>query len=209
LCSCKLQASSYHGRDLNAKWRGQATVRIEKLRKSAISVFVRGATGRPLPNAHILIKAFRSVKTDKRLVIVGDAPYNNKYMKALKESADNRVVFTGYVFGDGYKDLSQHAYVFVLPSGVDGTRPVLLDQMGFGNCILARDSAANMEVLGEAGVFFDKNDLIDDLSKQLSYLINNPNQVKEYRQKAQERVMKKYSWDVVTEKYDGLFRDKN
>ena len=130
-------------------------------------------------------------------------------MKALKESADNRVVFTGYVFGDGYKDLSQHAYVFVLPSGVDGTRPVLLDQMGFGNCILALDSAANMEVLGEAGVFFDKNDLIDDLSKQLSYLINNPNQVKEYRQKAQERVMKKYSWDVVTEKYDGLFRDKN
>jgi glycosyltransferase involved in cell wall biosynthesis len=128
-------------------------------------------------------------------------------VKVLKESADNRVVFTGYVFGDGYKDLSQHAYVFVLPSGVDGTRPVLLDQMGFANCILARNSAANMEVLAEAGLFFDRNNLVDDLSKQLSYLINNPNQVKEYRQKAQERVSEKYSWDVATEKYDGLFRN--
>ena len=72
---------------------------------------------------------------------------------------------------------------------------------------MARDSAANMEVLGESGIFFDKNDLIDDLSKQLSYLINNPEQVKEFRQKAQERVRKKYSWDVATEKYDGLFRN--
>lgn len=181
------------------------TLKRYNLTRDEYIVFV--ARLEPENAAHILIEAFKSVKTDKKLVIVGDAPYNNKYMKALKESADNRVVFTGYVFGDGYKDLSQHAYIFVLPSGVDGTRPVLLDQMGFANCILARDSAANMEVLGESGIFFDKNNLIDDLSKQLSYLVNNPNQVKEYRHKAQERVMKKYSWDVATEKYDGLFRN--
>ena len=37
---------------------------------------------------------------------------------------------------------------------------------------------------------------LSELIFLLSYLVNNPNQVKEYRQKAQERVMKKYSWDV-------------
>ena len=37
------------------------------------------------------------------------------------------VIFTGYLFGDGYASLSSHCYLFVLPSGVDGTRPVLLD----------------------------------------------------------------------------------
>ena len=180
------------------------TLRRYKLAPDEYVLFV--ARLEPENAAHILIEAFKWVKTNKKLVIVGDAPYNKKYVKDLEHRADNRVVFTGYVFGESYRDLSQHAYIFVLPSGVNGTRPVLLDQMGFGNCILARNSEANMEVLGESAIFFDKNNLIDDLSKQIDYVINNPDKVKELRSKAQERVEKKYSWDVATDKYSRLFK---
>ena len=59
------------------------------------------------------------------------------------------------LFGDGYASLSSHCLLFVLPSGVDGTRPVLLDQMGFGNCVVVNNTPANLEVIGDAGIWFD------------------------------------------------------
>ena len=112
--------------------------------------------GRLVPenNAHVLIEAFTQLKSDHKLVIIGDAPYVDDYKEALKKMPKD-VLFTGYLFGEGYASLSSHCYLFVLPSGVDGTRPVLLDQMGFGNCVLVNNTPANLEVVGDAGMWFD------------------------------------------------------
>ena len=93
-------------------------------------------------------------------MIIGDAPHAEKYKRYLHEIADDRVVFTGYAFGSDYNQLSSHAYVYVQPSGVDGTRPALLDQMGFGNCVLVRNSTVNMEVIGGCGCFRELSNII-------------------------------------------------
>ena len=52
--------------------------------------------GRLVPEnaAHVLIEAFKAVKTPKKLVIVADATYTEKYKQQLRELADDRVVFT-------------------------------------------------------------------------------------------------------------------
>ena len=65
---------------------------------------------------------------------------------------------TGYLFGEEYREISSFCRFFVLPAGFDGTRQVLLDQMGFGNCVVVRDTPANMEVIGDAGLSFDRRD---------------------------------------------------
>jgi glycosyltransferase involved in cell wall biosynthesis len=164
--------------------------------------------GRLVPenNAHLLIEGFIQLKSDYKLVIIGNAPYVESYKEELKRMAGQNVTFTGYLFGEGYASLSSHCYLFVLPSGVDGTRPVLLDQMGFGNCVLVNNSSANLEVIGNAGISFNGKDGFSDLMSKLEYLFSHPEIVVEYRKRAVDRVMKHYSWDVVTEKYEQLFK---
>jgi len=163
----------------------------------------------PENKAHILVESFKHVKTDMKLVIVGDAPYNEKYKRELRKIADERVVFTGFVYGEGYKELSCNCYFFVLPSGIDGTRPVLLDQMGFGNCVLVRNTDANMEVINDSGLSFNKeegND-IHSLKEMIEMLLTNNNLVEYYRKKVLERIRKAYLWDNLTDNYIKIFNE--
>src|SRR3989304_4400056 len=47
----------------------------------------------PENNALLVVKAFEKVATDKRLVIVGDAPYAQSYITELKSPPDPRILF--------------------------------------------------------------------------------------------------------------------
>lgn len=155
----------------------------------------------------LLIRAFKRVKTEKRLVIVGDAPYADDFRKALHELAadDQRIIFTGYAFGDDYAVLSANAFVYVQPAGIDGTRPALLDQMGFGNCVLVRNSTVNMEVIGDCGCFFDKERMEESLAEVLQDLIAHPEKVEEFRSRVTSRIENYYNWEWVTSFYEDLF----
>ena len=159
----------------------------------------------PENNAHVLIEAFKNVKTDIKLVIVGDSPYNDKYKQHLQALADERVVLTGFVYGDCYKALSCNCSFFVLPAAIDGTRPVLLDQMGFGNCVLVNNILANLEVIGEAGLSFDGKKGISDLKEKIETLITQKQLITNYRKQVIERVQTNYSWDAITLRYEELF----
>ncbi|MFL2859463.1 MAG: WecB/TagA/CpsF family glycosyltransferase [Pontiellaceae bacterium] len=157
----------------------------------------------------ILIKAFKKVNTNKKLIIIGDAPYSDEYKKILHKlaSPDKRIIFTGYAFEDDYEQLSTHAYIYVQPAGIDGTRPALLDQMGFGNCVLVRNSKVNMEVIGECGIFFDKNNLLNSLTEKIQNLIDDTDLVEMYRKKVTSRIKNYYNWEWVTYFYEILFKN--
>lgn len=160
----------------------------------------------PENRADLVIEAFLKSTTDLKLVIVGDAPYVGDYTEKVRAMCDGeRVIGTGYLFGDDYRQISCHARFFVLPSGIDGTRPVLLDQMGFGNCVVVRNTAANMEVIQDAGLFFDADRDVDSLSEIITTLSTDLAKIESYRAKAVERVQKAYSWDAVTDQYEALF----
>jgi glycosyltransferase involved in cell wall biosynthesis len=155
----------------------------------------------------LIIRSFKKLNTKKKLVIVGDAPYADEFKTSLYKLAedDDRIVFTGYAFDQDYRQLSTHAYVYVQPAGIDGTRPALLDQMGFGNCVLVRNSTVNMEVIGDCGCFFDKERLEQSLTEVLQDLIDHPEKVEDYRSKVTSRIENYYNWEWVTSFYEDLF----
>ena len=97
----------------------------------------------PENNAHLVIEAFKKVRTAYRLLIVGDAPYAHDYITRLEARArgDKRIVFTGFVFGQDYRALQQNAYCYVHATEVGGTHPALLEAMGYGNCVLTLATA--------------------------------------------------------------------
>ncbi len=158
----------------------------------------------PENNPHLVVKAFEKVKTDLKLVMVGDAPYSSEFIKKLKNTKDQRIIFTGYIFGEGYREFQSNAYFYIQATEVGGTHPALLEGMGHGNCILANDVPEHREVLGDAGYFFStKNN--GELAEKIQYLINHPQKVKKAGEDALRRVAENYSWDRVVQDYEKLF----
>jgi glycosyltransferase involved in cell wall biosynthesis len=160
----------------------------------------------PENNAHVVVKAFEKAKTDLKLVMVGDAPYSNEYIRKLKSTKDPRIIFTGYVFGQGYREFQSNAYFYVQATEVGGTHPALLEGMGYGNCVLANDVPEHREVLRRAGVYFNAKD-VDNLAERMQWLLDNPDVVAEHRKKSVERILEAYTWDRITESYEKLFEE--
>jgi len=167
--------------------------------------------GRLVPEncIHHLIKAYNLLNTNLKLVIVGGSSYSNKYVLSLKSVANSNTLFTDYVFGEDYKQIVSNAYIFVESSEVGGTHPALLEAMGMGNCTLVNNTPANLETIGNAGLFYEGNKEHIDLAEKLEHLIENPHTVEKYKKLAVERIKKFYSWESVTDKYEKLINEYN
>ncbi len=156
--------------------------------------------------AHFLIDAFRSLQTDMKLVIAGDAAHAEKYKALLREKADgdNRIIFPGFVTGGPLEELFSNAYLFCLPSTLEGLPIALLEAMSYGNCCVASDIPENLEAIGAYGYTFKNRD-IDDLRCLLEDLVRNPAKVREKKRLAREHVLKNYSWDMVAGQMEALY----
>lgn len=163
--------------------------------------------GRLVPenNIHHLIRAFEQCSTPKKLVIVGDDPWEKEYVRTLKSTKDPRVIFTGGVYGQGYAQLQKNAYLFVLPDEVGGTHPALVEAMGFGNCVLVNDTPSNVEVIGDAGFSYQGREGAEDLARELQKLLNDGGIVAEFRVKAEHRARANYRWEAVVREHLALY----
>jgi glycosyltransferase involved in cell wall biosynthesis len=172
------------------------------LRKRDYVLFV----GRLVPenNAHVLVEAFSALDTDMKLVVVGDAPYASEYQASLRDCVDPRVLFTGYLFGEGYQCLLRNAAVFVAPTEVGGTHPAIVEAMGAGNCIVVNDHEPNLETIGDAGVAYKGSEGAASLRQVLLSLLDDPAAVQRYRDLAVARARDVFSWDAVTMQYEEL-----
>jgi len=160
----------------------------------------------PENNARLVIEAFRRVKTNLRLAVIGDAPYADAYKEELRAAArlDERVIMPGFVFGQGYRELQANAYAYVQATEVGGTHPALLEAMAFGNMVIANGTPENIEVLGDAGLTYRKNDL-EHLISRLQWVVDNPHELARYKEAAARRIREHYSWDAIADAYERLF----
>ena len=156
----------------------------------------------PENNAHVVVEAYGAVETDRPLVIVGDAPYAAAYIERLKTLADPRVLFPGAIYGRDCRQLRSHAYAWIQATEVGGTHPALLEAMGAGNCVLAKDRPEHREVLGDAGLYFDD---VADLTSLMSRVLHDGELADGLRGRARERAASLYSWETVTDQYEALF----
>ena len=158
----------------------------------------------PENNAHLVIEAFKKVETTRKLLIVGDAPYAQEYKNELRAraSGDERIIFTGFVFGEDYRALQQNAYCYIHATEVGGTHPALIEAMGYGNCVLALATPENLEVVGDAAIPYSTE---NELAEQLQRVLREEARVNLYRQRAQERVRKLYDWEGIVDRYESLF----
>lgn len=159
--------------------------------------------GRLVPEKGItyLIKAFKEVKTPKKLVIAGGSSDTEAFMKELKElaKADDRIIFTGFVQGAILEELYSNAYIYCLPSDLEGMPLSLLEAMSYGNCCLTSDIAECAEVVEDKALMFRKSD-VKDLQRLLQYACDNPQEVQKLKAQAADYICQKYNWDDVVKR---------
>lgn len=162
--------------------------------------------GRLIPEkgVHYLIHAFERVATEKRLVIIGDNPYNPEYVDELKRTTNPRILFTGYIFGDGFKQMMKHCWIYVQPSDVEGTSPVLLTAMGYGRAVVVNGIPENLATIGKAGLAFKPGDE-ESLQELIEELLRDPELVERLGQAGLERVRDEFDWEEITSKFEELF----
>ena len=150
----------------------------------------------PEKECHTLIKAYQNLQTDKKLVIAGSSWHSDAYVKELKVLArgNPNILFTGWVDGDLLKELHSNAYLFCLPSQIEGLSLALLEAMSYGVCPLVSDIEENLDVVKENGVAFKTTDAAD-LSAKLRQLIDDPSYTCQLGLAAKNSVEERYNWD--------------
>lgn len=163
----------------------------------------------PEKGATYLIEAFKQINVDKKLVIAGGSSDTDEYLKVLKEFAkdDDRIIFTGFVQGKMLEELYSNAYVYCLPSDLEGMPLSLLEAMSYGNCCVVSNIDECAEVVEDKAVVFKKSD-VNDLKEKLQYLFDHPDRVKYYKNIAAEFICQKYSWDDVVNETIELYRKR-
>ena len=187
----------------------EAGLIIEKfgLKRDSYILFL----GRLVPEKGIryLVEAFKNVKTDKKLVIAGGSSDTESFMEELKELAkgDDRILFTGFVQGQMLDELYSNAYIYTLPSDLEGMPLSLLEAMSYGNCCLVSDIPECAEVVEDKALIFKKAD-VQDLQEKLQDACDHPEKVDAYKKQAADFICKKYNWDEVVKETMKLYRRK-
>lgn len=163
----------------------------------------------PEKGLHYLIEAFADIQTDKKLVIAGGSSHSFEYMKQIQEMAakDDRIIMTDFVQGRVLEELYSNAYLFVLPSDIEGMALSLLEAMSYGNCCLVSDIEENTEVVEDKAAAFKKGN-VTDLKEKLEYLLANSEKVAEYKRMSADFICQKYSWEDVVRKTEILYESK-
>lgn len=153
----------------------------------------------PEKGVHLLINAYRQLDTSLPLVIAGGASHTGDYEASLKALAagDKRIIFTGFVQGIELEELYANAYLYILPSDLEGMPISLLEAMSFGNCCLTSDIPECTEVCGDKALHFEKGNETD-LHDKLAYLLAHPETVARYQSEASDYICSRYNWNDVT-----------
>ncbi|SKB93131.1 DUF1972 domain-containing protein [Daejeonella lutea] len=166
--------------------------------------------GRLIPdnNADLIVKAFARANSAKKLVIVGDVPYRDKYAEDLKKYETDNIRFVGYVKDSNeLMALYQNCFVYVHGHKYGGTNPAMLKAMSNNCAILALDTVFNREMLnnGEFGVFFEESE--QSVINAMALIESEPIRVQSLQNKVAEGLTDKYNWDAVTQLYRQLMED--
>jgi glycosyltransferase involved in cell wall biosynthesis len=180
---------------------------IEKWDLETESYFL--IVGRLIPdnNSDLIVEGFLKSNSKRKLVVVGDVPYQDQFATMMKGIPDDRLVFTGYVKdAEVLASLYHNSYAYFHGHEYGGTNPAMLKALGYGCAILALNTPFNQEMLqeGKYGWYFEKN--VRSVVDIVAAAEKAPEKMKLLREKSRDGLVQKYNWDYVTDEYESLFK---
>lgn len=164
----------------------------------------------PEKGVDLLLRAYRGVPGQRRLVIVGDSSFTDAHVRVLRElaAADPRVLLTGAVLGPDLASLYAHARAFVQPSLLEGLPLTLLEALSFGLPIVASDIQPHVEVLGSPparGRWLFGSGNVHALRQALVSALQGSDEDRAAAAELGEAVLTRYDWDRVTDQVEQVY----
>lgn len=172
-----------------------------------IIIFIGGM--RPVKGIKYLIEAMKIVtdkNKNKRLFIVGDGE-ERKYLEDLVRNLnlEKYITFIGKVPNEKIPEYMAASDVFVLPSLSEGLPVTVLEAMASGLPIVATNVRGLPEIIknGENG-FLVKPKSTEQIAEKVLLLLED-DVLRERISKNNREEVKKYSWENVVEKLEGVY----
>lgn len=179
---------------------------LEKLELKKNEYFLQITRFEPENNPLLTIQAFKRLKTDKKLVLIGGVPYPSEYSRAMEREAGGTVILPGFIYDKALlNEIWCNCFAYVHGNAVGGTNPALLQTMASGAFTIAIDVSFSRDVLGGCGIFYEKS--AEDLAEKMRWAIDNSQRLISYKERAVTRILENYSWESVTDKYEKMFRE--
>ncbi|PFG38829.1 glycosyltransferase involved in cell wall biosynthesis [Georgenia soli] len=177
--------------------------RLEELGLTLRGYHLVVARFEPENHVHTILEGYRRRAARLPLVVVGSAPYADRYTAHLHRLGDDRVRFLGGVWDHDLLDqLYAGCYSYAHGHSVGGTNPSLLRAIGAGAPCLAFDVSFNRDVLGDTGSYFRSG---ADVREALERAEQDPAGQRARGEATRERA-RTYSWDDVADSYEELCR---
>ena len=158
----------------------------------------------PENNVHLIVEGFTRSNARLPLIVVGSAPYSDRYTRQVHELADSKVRFVGGVWDQELLDqLYANARVYWHGHSVGGTNPSLLRAAGSGTATNAFDVGFNREVLESSGRYFAGPQDVARLAEEAE----QPSSDTRARGEQVRQIALRYNWDHVTDGYEQLCRE--
>ncbi|MDI1323958.1 MAG: DUF1972 domain-containing protein [Algoriphagus sp.] len=179
---------------------------IERWNLKSHSYYLIVARLVPDNNADLIIEGFLKSDSKRKLVILGDVPFEDKWANRLMNIKDERLLFTGYVTDPNeLAALYSHSYAYFHGHEFGGTNPAMLKALGYGCAILALNTPFSQEMLqkGKHGWFFEKT--AESVKSIIEKAEAAPEKMEEFRLIARSGLTQKYNWEHVTDQYLEVF----
>jgi len=159
----------------------------------------------PRKGCHFVLEALRQMKTDEKLLIVGDTSHVPEYTRQLLALADDRVRFAGFISSKellfGLIALSR---LFVFPTTYEAMAITLLEVAALKTPLIASDIPENREVLPEQALFF-KSANVADLRAQMEWALAHPAEMRDLADRAYQWVAENYRWPGIIAAYEQVY----
>jgi len=158
------------------------------------------------PENHPLLtmQAFKRLKTEKKLVLVGGVRYGSDYFKQMESELTDNIIMPGYIYDkDVLNELWCNCYAYIHGNEVGGTNPALLQTMAAGCFTIAIDVPFNHDVLKDCGLFFEKSP--ESLAGRMEWALAHAGDLGPYKEKCRRRIGQYYTWARVSDQYEELF----
>lgn len=161
-------------------------------------------------NVPTLLKSFYKLKKSKvehKLVVVGGKGWKyTKIFDLIEElNLKNEVIFTDYVSDEYLVKLYNAADLFVYPSLYEGFGLPPLEAMACGCPVITSNTSSLPEVVGDAGIMINPND-IDGLTESMLKILTDNQLREEMSRKSLERA-KIFSWKKTAKETWKVYED--
>lgn len=163
-------------------------------------------------NYHTLLRAFailRDSRKDLTLTIVGreiDSHYGDALRDLMRDlGLGDAVRVVGHVDTAELDTLYRECQLFIFPSAVETFGNPLLEAMAHGAPIATSNAAAMPEVIGDAGLTFDP-DNVQEMAARITTLLVDPALRAELGRRAARRA-RSFTWEETARRTLGVLRE--